>query len=305
MLKAITFLTVGLVAGVLLMALLQPMPTPAAGDTFELDVPAPVAASSGGFAELDGRLAAIEQRLDTLVTAVEALQTVPTAAVQAGQVAPPAAFAPATLATLPPRPNGVPAGAVAIAAAAPVGGSLPFMLSSVNSFENDVQRLVEGGFTRDRAEALRRRADELALEQMQARYEAERDGRPPPSDPLAGFGPEQALRAEVGDAEYEQYLKALGRPTEVSVFSVLADSPAEKAGMKSGDKIISYGGTRVFDMREINPLTLQGTPGESVVVEIEREGRRMQVMVPRGPLGISGGAISSMGNATRIQVLRP
>lgn len=302
MLKTITFLTLGLVAGVLLMALLQPVPTPAAGEPFELDAPAPVSVSSSGLAELDGRLAAIEERLDTLVTAVEALQTAPTVAVQAGQVAPPGPFAPATL---PPLPNGVPTGAVAIAAAGPGGGSLPFMLSNANTFENDVQRLVDGGFTRDRAEALRRRADELALEQMQARYEAERDGTPLPSDPLAGFGPEQALRAEVGDAEYEQYLKALGRPTEVSVFSVLADSPAEKAGMRSGDKIISYGGTRVFDMREINPLTLQGTPGESVVVEIERAGGRMQLMVPRGPLGISGGGISSMGNATRIQVLRP
>src|SRR5690606_23247569 len=44
--------------------------------------------------------------------------------------------------------------------------------------EREVQRLVEAGFTRDRAEYIRRRGDELQFEVMQAQYEARRAGRP-------------------------------------------------------------------------------------------------------------------------------
>src|SRR5690606_31669857 len=160
-------------------------------------------------------------------TAVAALQTVPPQAAQGAQVvqrAPGATFTPVLPPSLP-SPGSLPAGTVAFAAPAP-GPGAAWPLLNLNSFEIDVQRLVDAGFTRERAEALRRRADELLLEQMQSRYEAERDGKPLPTDLLAGDGPDQALREELGDDEYERYLKALGRPTEVSVFSVLADSPA-------------------------------------------------------------------------------
>jgi membrane-associated protease RseP (regulator of RpoE activity) len=151
-----------------------------------------------------------------------------------------------------------------------------------------VSRLVDGGFTTARAEWIQNRKEELAVAQMQARYAAQRNGEPAPPDDFAGFGAEHALRMEIGDVEYEQYLKALGRPTEVNVMGVLAGSPAEQAGIRPGDRIVSYAGTRVFDTREISPLTLEGNPGESVLVDIEREGQRLTVVVPRGPLGLNG-----------------
>jgi membrane-associated protease RseP (regulator of RpoE activity) len=93
----------------------------------------------------------------------------------------------------------------------------------------------------------------------------------------------------MGDAEYEKYLTATGRPTQVQVMDVYASSNAEKSGLKPGDQIVSYAGTRVFEMNELNALTRQGTPGESVTVEVKRNGQTVQVQVPRGMLGVTGG----------------
>jgi S1-C subfamily serine protease len=99
----------------------------------------------------------------------------------------------------------------------------------------------------------------------------------------------RTMRTELGDADYERYLAATGRPTSVGVRDILASSPAETAGLMPGDEIIAYDGRRVFDMRELNALTLEGTAGESVVVDVRREGRTVQLVMPRGPIGIFGG----------------
>jgi S1-C subfamily serine protease len=72
-------------------------------------------------------------------------------------------------------------------------------------------------------------------------------------------------------------------------MDVLASSAAERAGLQPGDQIISYAGTRVFDTRELNSLTRQGTPNESVNVTVIRNGQTVNVQVPRGPLGVSSG----------------
>ena len=42
-------------------------------------------------------------------------------------------------------------------------------------------------------------------------------------------------------------------------------------------------------MQELNSLTLEGTPGESIAVEVRRDGQTVQLVIPRGPLGITGG----------------
>ena len=147
-----------------------------------------------------------------------------------------------------------------------------------------VEQLISEGFAPDRAEWLVRRTEELRMQALQAQYDAQRSGRP--MDPAAGM---QTLRTELGDADYERYLKADGRPTAVPVRDVLASSPAERSGLQPGDEIVAYAGKRVFDMRELNALTLEGTPGESVVVDVRREGQNVQLVMPRGPIGIFGG----------------
>jgi len=95
------------------------------------------------------------------------------------------------------------------------------------------------------------------------------------------------LRQELGDYEYERYLVANNRPTSVGVGTVLESSPGQVAGLQPGDQIVSYDGQRVFSTVDLNQQTMQGVPGESVVVDFLRDGVPMQVVVPRGPIGIS------------------
>jgi hypothetical protein len=148
------------------------------------------------------------------------------------------------------------------------------------------EQLVNAGFTPARADWISRRAAELQMQALQAVYDARRDGKP--LDPATVPDQQSLLRKELGDTEFEQYLGALGRSTSIGVRDVLASSPAESAGLQVGDEIVSYGGTRVFDMRDLNRLTFEGQLGEPVIVEVLRDGRQVQMVLPRGPVGITG-----------------
>lgn len=147
-------------------------------------------------------------------------------------------------------------------------------------------RLVAGGFTPDRAEWIVQRESELRLAAMQEVFDLRRQGEDIDRfDPR--LNPDAALRAEIGDAEYENYLAANGRPTSVTVSSVLESSPGQQAGLQPGDEIVSYGGQRVFNSWELNRTMLEGDEGQSVVVSIRRDGVPMQIVLPRGPIGIT------------------
>jgi len=151
--------------------------------------------------------------------------------------------------------------------------------------EQRVSVLEEGGFSPDRAAWIEQRRSELQLQAMQAQY-AQRRGENVDAGQLR---PEQTLRSELGDRDYEKYLQAQGRPTTVGVFNVLPSSPAAKAGMQQGDQIMSYGGQRVFNMADLTDLTLQGAPGQSVTLEVQRNQQTVQLVIPRGPIGIAAG----------------
>jgi len=154
--------------------------------------------------------------------------------------------------------------------------------------EDPAALLVEAGFSPDRAEWILKRESELQMQVMQAQFEARRAGeRFNPFGP--GMNPVATLRAEIGDAEYEQYLEANNRPTSVGIGSVLESSPAQRAGLEPGDEIVRYGGERVFSTQDLNQQTMTGEAGESVVVDIMRDGVLTQVVLPRGPLGVTTG----------------
>jgi PDZ domain len=159
----------------------------------------------------------------------------------------------------------------------------------MRSSEGRIDALTEAGFALDRAQQIERRVEELRVAAMQARYEAARGGASANAPIGEFFDTSATLRSELGDADYERYLTALGQPTRVDVVSVLSSSAAEQAGVEAGDQIVSYGGQRVFDVRELNRAMLVGEPGEPVVVDIVRAGQPMQLVLPRGPLGITGG----------------
>ena len=79
------------------------------------------------------------------------------------------------------------------------------------------------------------------------------------------------------------------RSTSVTISSVIESSPAQSAGLQPGDEIVRYDGERVFSMTDLTRQTMDGTAGQNVVVDIMRDGTPMQIVMPRGPVGISGG----------------
>jgi len=157
-----------------------------------------------------------------------------------------------------------------------------------NSIEGKMEALIEAGFLPSQASMIVQRESELQMESIKARYEAEKSGDS--SEYWRNRTSSSAtIRQELGDADYERYLTANGRSTNVAVSSVIESSPAQSAGLQAGDEIVRYAGERVFSMTDLTRETMNGTAGQTVVVDIMRNGNPMQIVMPRGPVGISGG----------------
>ena len=157
-----------------------------------------------------------------------------------------------------------------------------------NSREGRAERLVAAGFLPSQADWILQREQELQMEALQERFDAERSGEP--IDWMANRNQSSdALREELGEADYERYLDANNRSTNVSVSSVIESSPAQVAGLQPGDEIFRYDGQRVFSMTDLTRQTMVGEPGQNVVVDVMRNGNLVQVVMPRGPVGITGG----------------
>jgi serine protease Do len=76
----------------------------------------------------------------------------------------------------------------------------------------------------------------------------------------------------------------LDRPVGALVSSVTSNSPAEKAGMQSGDIILSFNGTQVERSSELPPLVGLVTVDEKVDVEVLRQNKRKTLLVTIGEL---------------------
>lgn len=68
------------------------------------------------------------------------------------------------------------------------------------------------------------------------------------------------------------------------VSQVNRNSPAEKAGLKPGDVIVSFGGKEVHDTRQLRNLVSATLPGTSVTLGIIRNGTKQTVDVTIGKL---------------------
>jgi hypothetical protein len=272
MIKALLLVVAGLGAGFAVASWMQSESPHAAA----VGASVPTAAAAVGNGN-DTRLAALEKALTTEVERRTALEArVAALTDQLAALRPPASAASG-------RREATPQG-TADAGPPPFGRNAPWRRNQPGA---EVDLLVAAGFPPDRAAWIDHRASELRMQALQAQYAAQREGRPP--DPGQAFSLDNTLRAELGDGDYERYLKAIGRPTSVPVQNVLASSPAEHAGLRTGDEIVAYDGKRVFDMRDLNALTLDGTAGESVTVGVRRDGQTVNLVMPRGPIGIVGG----------------
>ncbi|EOU1911134.1 trypsin-like serine protease [Clostridium perfringens] len=63
----------------------------------------------------------------------------------------------------------------------------------------------------------------------------------------------------------------------VYVVGVQEFSPAEKAGLKIGDLIVEFGGKRVKTLEELNQAKSQYNDGDSVPVEVIRDGKKVNL----------------------------
>lgn len=153
-----------------------------------------------------------------------------------------------------------------------------------------VESLKEAGISERDAATIKSRLDELSLQRLYLRDQAQREGwlgKQEYRDEIRRLNEAQNnLEQEFGSDNYARYLYATGRPNQVSIQSVIENSAAYNAGIKNGDRVVSYAGQTVYDPRTIRRGTQSGTAGEMVPVIVMRNGQQIELYVPRGPLGI-------------------
>ena len=165
-----------------------------------------------------------------------------------------------------------------------------------NFAERRVAMLVENGFTEDEARRILRLESEAQFTALRQEWESQFGDSA--QDPSAAFDSAQSIfRERLGDDAYARYLEAQGQPTDVQVMQVHEGSPAGAAGLQPGDHIVTYNGERVFNVVDLRQMTMRGRPGEAAVIEIDRDGTRMQITIPSGPIGITGTAPPYMGRS--------
>ena len=150
--------------------------------------------------------------------------------------------------------------------------------------------LTEAGLPPAAAADVKRRYDELAMDEVSLRNLATREGwadSPRYAEELDAIEADRlAIRDEIGDEAYDHYLFATGQPNRVYVTDVMANSPAAQAGLQTSDVIISYGAARILTPSDLIAETEVGTVGEPIRLRITRNGKPLEVEIPRGPLGL-------------------
>ncbi len=90
----------------------------------------------------------------------------------------------------------------------------------------------------------------------------------------------------------------LDRPRGALVAGVTAGSPADKAGIKTGDVIVAYAGTAVEDSSDLPPLVGATRPGQTRAFTIMRGGKERKLDVTLGKLEERDVKIAANGDAT-------
>ena len=94
------------------------------------------------------------------------------------------------------------------------------------------------------------------------------------------------MRDEIGVDVYDRYLFETGQDNRVLVDSVIPGSAGEGSGMLPGDVIERYGEQPVYDFRDLRTATSDGERGELVPVTVRRGRELVELLLPRGPIGI-------------------
>lgn len=111
------------------------------------------------------------------------------------------------------------------------------------------------------------------------------------ADEILSFGEVRRawLGIDVEPAEADDW----GRTRGVLVSQVLGDSPASRAGLRAGRRILSVNGREVLAPLDWEDATLDARPGEALTLEVEGED---------GPLRLTAGTLPSM-SAERVEAI--
>lgn len=233
------------------------------------------------------REAAERQRLEEQLDAVAA-QLAACAAGEGGAASPPVGGGDAGESAAAGGTEVAAAHAPAALAEVPAGDTAPppvdYSLSAIE------RGLVAAGVDRATAADIKRRGDELAMSEMHVRDLATREewlDTPRFADEMAAIDAQRtSIRDEIGDEAYDRYLFAQGQTNRVRIDDVMTESPAALAGLQPSDMILRYGNTRIFAPDDLVAETRSGTAGELIRLEVIRNGERLEIDVPRGPLGL-------------------
>ena len=157
------------------------------------------------------------------------------------------------------------------------------------------QALIDNGIASSRASELKANFEQLEMERLYLRDQSIRESwdRAQYREAMQALaGKEDDLKNRLSESEYDVYLYASGQTNRVAVTSVLASSQAGTAGIQSGDYIIRYDNQRVYKGFDLQQATSSGSIGDSVELEVERDGDTLHFYLPRGPLGIRMNSVS-------------
>ena len=158
------------------------------------------------------------------------------------------------------------------------------------TFRTSVEALIETGIPAEQAALIQARLDEYDLKQLYLQDLASREGWLNTTrygkEQRATRNAYQELRLEIGDDAYDRMLYALGRPNRVVVRDIMQNSTAEQYDLRANDRIIEYGGRRVFTGHELNMLVTKGATGAPVLLRVQRDEQQLEFYLPQGPIGI-------------------
>ena len=155
--------------------------------------------------------------------------------------------------------------------------------------------MIAVGMPSETIQAMKVTVDQNQLSMLQLRDRAIREGWDDSEEyreqMSALRNPYRELREQFGDEAYDQYLYASGMPNRVQIREVYTGSAAANAGLRPGDILVSYADNSIYSMSTLRQSTLEGSVGETILLELNRDGETFTASVPRGPLGISMSAV--------------
>lgn len=94
------------------------------------------------------------------------------------------------------------------------------------------------------------------------------------------FGRGAEIGLSVREVSADEVSRAtLERPGGVFVVDVREGGPAARAGLRSGDIVVSFDGERIRSVRQFSRLVSETPPGRTIQTEIVRDGRRQTMSV--------------------------